>query len=104
MNILYVHQIINLGADITLSGIRAQMLNSRNSLHLKTLCKYLLRLEKGYLLFQTSGRSPLLDAESFHIAAVYLREHSDLSYMDCRCIKKLRAAVAEIVSIFSVGI
>ena len=35
VNSLYVHQIINLSADIAFGGIRAQMLNSRHKLYVK---------------------------------------------------------------------
>lgn len=64
---------IYLGADIALRGIIAQMLGSRHSLFAKTLCKYSSSLKKGYLLYQTGERPPLLGAESFSSAAVYLR-------------------------------
>ena len=50
VNSLYVHQMINRGAHIAFRGIRAQMLSSGNSLHVKTLCKYLARLEEGFFV------------------------------------------------------
>ena len=78
VNCLYVHQMIILGAHIAFSGIRAQMLSCGNSLDVKTPCGYSARLDDCYLLFQTGERPPLVGAESFHSAAVFLREHSDL--------------------------
>ena len=54
------------------------MLSCGNSLDVKTPWEYLARLDDCYLLFQTGRRPPFVGAESFHSAAVYLREHSDL--------------------------
>ena len=50
----------NHGADIAFGGIRAQMLSSRHSFHVKSFCKNSPGLKKDYFLYQTGGRPPLL--------------------------------------------